>query len=190
MVVGKHFHSNLKGDTMSKHLADYWQRVKDELTVMFLTEPRFQLTADDHEAVRQAREMIRQVYGYKACHYACCALYASGEFKCGTHICCRRMHEFSVCAEHRPIERAHYRQQKGDPDPIVTLATFHGGHDTNGQKSGEPYLASPCEKCLRLLEQVSPDCLIVIDLDGQGRLAKIPLEAVEFFRHPRRHNGE
>ncbi len=175
---------------MSAHLTEEWTRIKDELTVKFLREARFQLTDADREAVQQARQMIAEVYEYKACHTACCALFASGRYKCGTHIYCRRMHEFSVCAEHRPMERANWKMRKGDPDPIVTLATFHGAHDVNGARSGDPYLVSPCEKCLRLLNQLCPDCLIVTDLDGCGRLAKIPLEAVEFFRHPRKHNGE
>jgi len=175
---------------MSEYLSDEWRRIKDELNVRFLREPTFQLNAKDDEVVRQALEMIKVVHKYKACHYACSALFSSGVIKCGTHVYCRRMHEFSVCAEQRPIERASWKLQTNDPDPIITLATFHGSHDTRGVQVGEPYLASPCEKCLRLLRQLSPDCLIVTDLDGMGRLAKIPLEAVEFFRHPRTHNGE
>ena len=175
---------------MSIYLTKELKRFKDQLAVKFYSEETFQLTTLDHEAVRQACEMIKKNRAHKVCHYACCALYESGVYKCGTHLYCRRMHEFSVCAEHRPIERAHYRRQRGDPDSIVTLATFHAGHDRMGQYSEDPYLASPCEKCLRNLEDVSQNCLIVRDLDGAGRLAKIPLEAVEFFRHPRRHNGE
>lgn len=175
---------------MSIYLGEEWRKIKDELTVRFIREAKFQLTDPDREAVRQALEMIKTVYEYKACHYACCAFFASGKHKCGTHIYCRRMHEFSVCAEHRPMERTNWKLRIGDPDPILALATFHGAHDINGERVGEPYLVSPCEKCLRLLNQLSPDCLIITDLDGQGRLAKIPLEAVEFFRHPTRHNGE
>lgn len=175
---------------MSRYLNAEWQRIRDSLTVKFLQEGQFQLQEGDHEAVKQALEMIRRVRRYKVCHYVSCVLYASGKYKQGTHIYCRRMHEFSVCAESRPMERAHYKLLSGEPDPIITLATFHAAYDKTGQLIGEPYLASPCEKCLRLLDQVSPDCLIVTDLDGCGRLAKIPLEAVEFFRHPRKHNGE
>jgi hypothetical protein len=175
---------------MSKFLSDEWARMKDDLTVKFLTEPQYQLTEADHEAFRQANEMILVVRKYKACHYASCALYASGKHKHGTHIYCRRMHEFSVCAESRPLERANYKELSGEPDPIVTLATFHAAYDKSGQTIGDPYLVSPCEKCLRLLGQLSPDCLIITDLDGRGRLAKIPLEAVEFFRHPRNHKNE
>lgn len=174
---------------MSKYLTEELRRFKDQLAVKFYSEEVFQLTAQDEEAVRQALEMIKKNRKYKACHYASCALYESGVYKCGTHLYCRRMHEFSICAEHKPIERAHFRVQRGDPDAIATLATFHAGHDHNGQYTREPYLSSPCEKCLRNLQQVSPDCLIVVDLDGSGRLAKIPLEAVEFFRHPVNHNG-
>lgn len=175
---------------MSSYLADEWNVIKDRLAVKFLQEEQYQLQQTDHQAVQQALEMILRVRKYKVCHYVSCALYASSKYSQGTHIYCRRMHEFSVCAESRPMERAHYKQLSGDSDPIVTLATFHAAYDKTGQIIGEPYLASPCEKCLRLLGQISPDCLIVTDLDGRGRLAKIPLEAVEFFRHPRNHKGE
>lgn len=175
---------------MSKFLSDEWARIKDGLTVKFLTEPQYQLTDADHEASRQAYEMILVARSYKVCHYACCGFFSSGVYKCGTHIYCRRMHEFSVCAEHRPLERANWKERRGTPDPILTLATFHAGYDRSGQIIGDPYFVSPCEKCLRLLGQLSPDCLIVTDLDGLGRLAKIPLEAVELFRHPRNHKGE
>ena len=175
---------------MSRFLTDEWRQMKDALAVKFYTDLIFQLTAADQEAVRQALQMIKQVRKYKSCHYVCCALYQSGVYKCGTHVYSRRSHEFSICAEHRPIERAHFKTLSGNPDPIITIATFHAGHDHKGQYVVEPYLASPCQKCCRLLDQESPDCLIVADIDGAGRLAKIPIEAVEFFRHPRKHNGE
>ncbi len=175
---------------MSQYLADFWQKVKDDLTVRFLTDERFQLTPDDRRAVEEARDLIGRVYKYKVCHVASCAFFGSGEFKHGAHVYCRRLHEFSQCAEARIIEHAEWADLTGKPNKIMTLATFHGSHDKLGNRIGKPQLISPCPRCLRLLEQVSPDVLIVVDLDGQGRLAKIPLEAIEQFRHPLKHNGE
>ena len=175
---------------MSSYLAGDLRAIKDQLMVKFLTDPIFQLNDADYEAVAQARQMIIEVYEYKACHTASCGLFASGKYKCGTHIYCRRMHEFSVCAEHRIFERTNWTQRRKSPDMIETLATFHGAHDSSGNRIGDPYLVSPCEKCLRLLRQLCPDCLVVVDLDGANRLAKIPLDAVDFFRHPSNHNNE
>jgi hypothetical protein len=175
---------------MSKYLAEEWSQKKVELAVRFAKDPRFQLNAQDEEAISQARDMIVLVREYKVCHYASCALFESGKHKCGTHIYCRRKHGFSLCAESRPMERTHFKSRSKQPDPIETLATFHAGYDKYGKLERDPYLSAPCEQCVRLLNQVSPDCLIVTDLDDKGTLAKIPLEAVDYFRHPTKHNGE
>jgi len=181
--------NSTEGHIMSKYLGDEWRHRKDELTVKFLQETDYQLTEKDQQAVDRAKELIQRVYKYKKCHLASCGLFGSGSFKHGTHIYCRRLHEFSQCAEARVIERAHWSDLIGNPDTLLTLATFHGSHNGNGDRIGEPYLISPCPKCLRLLEQEAPDCLVVVDLLGDGRLAKVPLEAVDFFRHPKDHNG-
>jgi cytidine deaminase len=170
----------------SRWLVNDWQGFKDQLTMKFLQNPEFQLNEQDHEVMKQALGMIENCYEYKVCHCASCALLASGKFKWSTHVYCRRQHEFSVCAEHGIIERVNHKRQQKKSDDIITIATFHGGHDETGART-KPYLVSPCEKCLRLLYQVSPDALVVCDIDGMGRLAKIPLPAVEFFRHPRTH---
>lgn len=175
---------------MSKYLPDFWRRMKDELTIALYQGPEFQLDGLDLKAVEQARELSSRTYRHKACHLFCVAVAASGELVSGAQLYVRRLHESSACAETEPIMRTHRLEQFETPDPLVTIATFHACHDRFGNRSGTPYLVPPCGLCIRRLQQVSPNVLVVIDVDGAGRLVKVPLEASLIFPHPRVHNGE
>jgi hypothetical protein len=175
---------------VSRWLEEEWRSTKDGLTVRFIQDAAFQLTDQDREAMRQARALIDKAYKYKVCQLATAAVCTSGEIRLGLHNYMRRNHEFSMCAESEPIAVTHRLRILETPDDIVTIVTFHGNHDKFGARAGDPYLLAPCERCVRLLEEGSPNALVVTDIDNRGRLAKIPLEACHYFRHPRRHNDE
>jgi hypothetical protein len=171
---------------------------KQELVDRFLVETPFQLTESDWEAVFASRGFVGMAYGYKSCQLFCCGLRASGRIDPGPQMYIRRLPEKNVCAEYVPILMAHLDFRLGINDPLVTLATFHGAHDIHGKKDGEPYLITPCDGCHRRAEQVAPQCMVTVCLDREGNLVswdkgkvvKIPLDAVKYFPHPRKHNGE
>lgn len=175
---------------MSKYIQNLWAQTKDQLMIRLLSDANFQPDDEDRRIWDLGNSEIDLVYEYKSCHLVSVGRFQSGKIKFGYHIYCRRNHEFSSCAENRPIGYLQMNIRKGHPDPLLTVATFHASHDKYGHRTGSPYLISPCPRCIRLFEELSPDALILTDLDKQGRLGKIPLEAVPFFAHPSRHNGE
>lgn len=175
---------------MSKWMNGFMERSRDQLTVMFLQQPEYQLNKLDRRGVRLSEETLERVYGYKECHLVSYAMFSSRQLIPGVHIYSRRSHEFSLCAESLPIAWAQRLRRMGKLDELLSIVTLHGNHDKFGTRTGEPYIIPPCERCIRLLEQVAPDCLVIMNIDGAGRLVKVPLEACRFFQHPRKHNGE
>ena len=161
---------------------------------MLTIDDQFKLTAFEVALVGLNLELVTRVRRYKVSHYGCHALFASGEVVQGPQIYLRKLHESNRCAESLPFGLAQKAILVGKPDPIVTLVVHHANFDRHGHILGAPTLAVPCGACLRILEQVSPDCLIVIDVDeqnGQGRLVKAPVEVCQqYFAHARKHNGE
>lgn len=179
---------------MSKYLHDFWANSKAELVRELTTDDQFKLTDLEVALVGFNLDFVTRVRSYKVCHYGCYALFSSGEVVQGPQIYLRKLHESNRCAESLPFALAQKSILIGKPDPIVTMVVHHANFDRHGHILGAPTLAAPCGACLRILEQVSQDCLIVIDVDekfGQGRLVKAPIEVCwQYFAHARKHNGE
>lgn len=179
---------------MSKYLGDFWNDSKKELVRRLLEGSEFQLNDLERALVTHNLELTARVRRFKECHYACHAVYASGEVEQGVQLYCRKLHEANRCAESLPLAHAQKAILMGKPDPIETLIVHHANFDRYGMALGPPTLTAPCGNCLRLCEQVSQDVLIVTDLDGlfgEGRLVKAPIEVLwQYFAHARKHNGE
>lgn len=184
---------------MSSFIEVQERRHKQELVERLLVEKPFQLNLEDWDTVYAALGFITTGgYKYKSCQLFSCGLFSSGLISPGPHLYARRRAPLSICAEIAVILLAHFYQRVNVDNALVTLATFHGAHNFNGEKHGQPYLLTPCDGCVRLLEQVAPQAMIVACIDKEGNLAdldkgriiKLPQDAIKYFPHPRKHNGE
>jgi hypothetical protein len=179
---------------VSKYLKGFWSDSKAQLVELLLNDEQFQLTELETSLVKHCLDFTTAIRRFKECHYGCVALFAQGEIELGAQIYCRKLHEANRCAESLPLALAQKSILVDKPNHISTFIVHHANFDRYGKVLGSPTLAAPCGNCLRLAEQVSPDVLVVTDLDGrfgEGRLVKAPIEVLwQYFAHARKHNGE
>ncbi len=126
----------------------------------------YPLTENDFKLIDEAKSKITHLYEDDRHHVGAALKTKSGNIVSAVHIEAY-IGRITVCAEAIAIGNAISNGEKYF-DTIVAVR-----HPYSDEKNRELRVVSPCGMCRELISDYSPDCFVVLDIDGELQKTKI-----------------
>lgn len=126
----------------------------------------YDLTANDFKLIQEAKEKITILYQENKHHMGAALRTLSGKLISAVHIEAY-IGRVTVCAEAIAIGNAISNGEKYF-DTIVAVR-----HPYADEKNRELKVVSPCGMCRELISDYSPDCFVILEIDGELQKTKI-----------------
>ena len=126
----------------------------------------YDLTANDFSIIEEAKDKITSLYEDNKHHVSAALRTISGKIISAVHIEAY-IGRVTVCAEAIAIGNAISNGEKYF-DTIVAVR-----HPYSDEKNRELKVVSPCGMCRELIYDYSPNCFVILDIDGKLQKTKI-----------------
>lgn len=126
----------------------------------------YPLTESDFELIDEAKKVITTLYEDDRHHVGAALKTKSGDIVSAVHMEAY-IGRVSVCAEAIAIGKAISNGEKYF-DTIVAVR-----HPYSDEKNRKLKVVSPCGMCRELISDYSPDCFIVLEMEGELQKTKI-----------------
>ena len=126
----------------------------------------YDLTENDFILIGEAKDKITSLYEENKHHVGAALRTISGKVISAVHIEAN-VGRVTVCAEAIAIGNAVSNGEKHF-DTIVAVR-----HPYSDEKNRELKVVSPCGICRELISDYSPDCFVILDIDGKLQKTKI-----------------
>ncbi|SFA71835.1 MULTISPECIES: cytidine deaminase [unclassified Bacillus (in: firmicutes)] len=126
----------------------------------------YEITKEDYELIEAAKNTIVELYEDNRHHIGAALRTNSGKIVTAVHIEAY-VGRITVCGEAIAVGRAVSEGEKG----FHTIAAVR--HPYSDEVDREIRVVSPCGMCRELISDYSPDCFVILEIDGELKKTKI-----------------